>query len=88
MVMLRFVVKGWVVWAGLLTLALGLLLGLRDPMPQSILPIGLGALAFVACLIARLLLAIHLRNTNQPRDRKSTRLNSSHVTTSRMPSSA
>jgi hypothetical protein len=29
MVMLQFVVKGWVVWAGLLTLALGLLLGLR-----------------------------------------------------------
>jgi uncharacterized membrane protein len=67
MVMLQFVVKGWVVWAGLLTLALGLLLGLRDPMPQGILPIGLGALAFVACLIARLLLATHLRNTNQPR---------------------
>jgi hypothetical protein len=66
MVVLQFVVKGWVVWAGLLTLALGLL-GLREPMPQGILPISLGALAFVACLIGRLLLATHLRNTNQPR---------------------
>jgi uncharacterized membrane protein len=66
MAMLQFVVKGWVVWAGLLTLAFGLLLGLRDPMPQGILPIGLGALAFVASLIGRLLLATHVR-TNQPR---------------------
>ena len=67
MAVLHFVVKGWTVWAGLLTLALGLLLGLREPMPQGVLLIGMGALAFVACLIARLLLAIHLRNTNQPR---------------------
>jgi hypothetical protein len=67
MAVLQFVVKGWVVWAGLLTLVLGLLLGLREPMPQRMLPIGLGVLAFVACLIGRLLLATHLRNTNQPR---------------------
>ncbi len=65
MAVLHFVFKGWTVWAGLLTLALGLLLGLREPMPQGILPIGLGVLAFVACLIGRLLLATHLRNTNQ-----------------------
>jgi uncharacterized membrane protein len=67
MPMLQFVFKGWTVWAGLLTLALGLLLGLREPMPQGIFPIGVGVLAFVACLIGRLLLAIHLRKTNQPR---------------------
>ena len=36
-------------------------------MPQGILPIGLGGLAFVACLIGRLLFATHLRNTNQLR---------------------
>jgi hypothetical protein len=67
MAVLHFVVKGWTVWAGLLTLALGLLLGLREPMPQGVLLIGMGALAFVACLVGRLLLATHLRNTNQPR---------------------
>jgi len=50
MAVLHFVVKGWTVWAGLLTLALGLLLGLREPMPQGVLLIGMGVLAFVACL--------------------------------------
>jgi len=67
MAVLYFVVKGWTVWAGLLTLALGLLLGLREPMPQGVLLIGIGALAFVACLVGRLLLATYLRNTNQLR---------------------
>ena len=66
MAVFRFVVKGWTVWAGLLTLALGLLLGLREPMPQGVLLIGMGALAFVACLVGRLLLAAYLRNTNRP----------------------
>jgi uncharacterized membrane protein len=66
MVLLQFVLKGWVVWAGLLTLALGLLFGLREPMPRGIVPIGLGVLALVACMIGRLLLATHLRNTNRP----------------------
>jgi hypothetical protein len=28
--------------------------------------IGMGALAFVACLVGRLLLATYLRNTNHP----------------------
>jgi hypothetical protein len=65
--MLQFVLKGWVVWTGLLTLALGLLLGLREPMPQRNLLIGLGVLAFVASLVGRLLLATHLRSRNQPR---------------------
>ena len=65
MAVLYFVVKGWTVWAGLLTLALGLLLGLREPMPQGLLLIGIGALAFVACLVGRLLLATYLRNTHQ-----------------------
>ena len=63
MAVLHFVVKGWTVWAGLLTLALGLLLGLREPMPQGVLLIGMGVLAFVACLVGRLLLASYLRNT-------------------------
>ena len=62
MTVLHFVVKGWTVWAGVLTLTLGLLLGLREPMPQGILFIAMGALAFVACLVGRLLLAIYLRN--------------------------
>ena len=48
MAVLHFVVKGWTVWAGVLTLALGLLLGLREPMPQGVLLIGMGVLAFVA----------------------------------------
>ena len=67
MAVLHFVVKGWTVWAGFLTLALGLLLGLREPMPQGVFLIGMGALAFVVCLVGRLLLATYLRKTNQPR---------------------
>ncbi len=67
MAVLHFVIKGWTVWAGLLTLALGLLVGFREPMPQGVLLIGIGALAFVACLVGWLLLATYLRNTNQPR---------------------
>jgi hypothetical protein len=70
MAVLHFVVKGWTVWAGLLTLALGLLLGLREPMPQGVLLIGMGALAFVACLIGRLLLATYLRNTQSTWNRR------------------
>ena len=65
MAVLHFVVKGRTVWAGLLALALGLLLGLREPMPQGLLLIGLGAVAFVACLTGRLLLASHLVRTNR-----------------------
>ena len=65
MAVLHFVLKGRAVWLGFLTFSLGLLLGLRNPMPQAVLPIGLGALAFIACLIGRLLLAIHVRNTNR-----------------------
>ena len=72
MAVLHFVVKGWTVWAGLLTLALGLLLGLREPMPQGLLLIGIGALAFVACLVGRLLLATYLRNAHQLRTSEST----------------
>ena len=72
MAVLHFVVKGWTVWAGLLTLALGLLLGLREPMPQSVLLIGMGVPAFVACLVGRLLLATYLRNTHQLRTSEST----------------
>jgi len=65
MTMLQFAFKGPAVWAGLLALALGLLLGLRESMPQGMLLIGLGALAFAASLIGRLLLATHVRNTNR-----------------------
>jgi len=72
MAVLNFVVKGWTVWAGLLTLALGLLLGLREPLPQGLLLIGIGALAFVACLVGRLLLANYLRNTHKLRTSEST----------------
>lgn len=65
MTVLHFVLKGPAVWGGLLALALGLLLGLRESMPQGVLLIVLGALAFVSCLIGRLLLATHLRSTHR-----------------------
>ena len=65
MAILHFVLKGRAVWLGLITFSLGLLLGLREPMPQAVLPISLGALAFIACLIGRLLLAIHVRSSNR-----------------------
>ncbi len=61
----HFVLKGPTVWGGLLAFALGLLLGLREPMAQGLLLIGLGAVAFVACLAGRLLLASHLARTNR-----------------------
>jgi hypothetical protein len=60
---LHFVLKGPTFWGGLFVFALGLLLGYRTPMPQGLLPIGLGAVAFVACFTGRLLLAIYLART-------------------------
>lgn len=65
MSILYFVLEGPTVWGGLLALGFGLLLGLRGPMPQGLLLIGLGALAFVACLLGRLFLAIHLARTGR-----------------------
>ena len=65
MAVLHFVLKGPAVWGGVLALALGLLLGLREPMPQGLLLIGLGAVAFVACTVGRLLLASHLARTSR-----------------------
>ena len=65
MAVLHFVLKGPAVWGGFLALALGLLLGHREPMPQGLLLIGLGAVAFVACTVGRLLLASHLARTNR-----------------------
>ena len=65
MKLIHFVIKGRAVWAGALALAVGIWLGLRESMPQGVLLIGLGALAFVACLVGRLLLATHLHNMNR-----------------------
>ena len=63
MAVLHFVLKGPAVWGGVL--ALGLFLGLREPMSQGLLLIGLGAVAFVACAVGRLLLASYLARANR-----------------------
>jgi hypothetical protein len=61
MATLGFVVKAPTFWGGVFALALGLVLGLRAPMPQGLLLIGLGAVAFVACLAGQLVLASYER---------------------------
>ena len=53
-------------------------------MPQDTLILPLPVLQKETRIVAPLLRVLHLQQT----DRKSTRLNSSHVVTSRMPSSA
>ena len=65
MAVLHFMLKGPAIWGGFIALALGFLLGLREPMPQGLLLIGLGAVAFVACAVGRLLLASYLARTNR-----------------------
>ena len=67
MALIHFVIKGRAVQAGILALALGILLGLRESMPQGVLLIALGALAFVASLASRVVLAAHLRKHESTR---------------------